>query len=71
MEANRSLIASDGAHHRDFREAFGSMFLLHAIKQYEESGRELVLEILDHVLLRERCEFVSEVAGYRWRSFQA
>src|SRR5262249_37078072 len=41
---------------------FNAMFLPRAIKQYEESGRKLVVEILDEVLPRGRCEFVTEVA---------
>ncbi|HEV3113443.1 MAG TPA: cytochrome P450 [Candidatus Binataceae bacterium] len=59
---NRMLVASDGELHRDFRKAFNAMFLPRAIKQYEASGRKLVLEILDEVLPRGRCEFVTEVA---------
>jgi cytochrome P450 len=62
MGANRSLIASDGELHRDFREAFRAMFLPRATKRYEDSGRKLVLEILDEVVTRGRCEFVSDVA---------
>jgi len=63
LGANRSLIASDGELHRDFRKAFNTMFLPRAIKQYEDSGRKLVLEILDRVRARGRCEFVTEVAA--------
>jgi cytochrome P450 len=59
---NKMLVSSDGDLHRDFRKAFNAMFLPRAIKQYEESGRKLVLEILDEVLPRGRCEFVTEVA---------
>ena len=60
--SDRMLVASDGELHRDFRKAFNAMFLPRAIRQYEESGRKLVLEILDEVLPRGRCEFVTEVA---------
>ncbi len=59
---NKMLVASDGELHRDFRKAFNAMFLPRAIRQYEHSGRKLVLEILDDVLPRGRCEFVTEVA---------
>jgi cytochrome P450 len=62
MGSDRMLVASDGELHRDFRKAFNAMFLPRAIKQYEASGRKLVLEILDEVLPRGRCEFVTEVA---------
>jgi cytochrome P450 len=62
MGSNRMLVASDGELHRDFRKAFNAMFLPRAIRQYEASGRQLVLEILDEVLPRGRCEFVTEVA---------
>lgn len=62
MGSNRMLVASDGELHRDFRKAFNAMFLPRAIRQYEASGRQLVLEILDQVLPRGRCEFVTEVA---------
>ncbi len=60
--SDRMLVASDGELHRDFRKSFNAMFLPRAIRQYEESGRKLVLEILDEVLPRGRCEFVTEVA---------
>jgi cholest-4-en-3-one 26-monooxygenase len=59
---NKMLVASDGELHRDFRKAFNALFLPRAIRQYETSGRKLVLEILDDVLPRGRCEFVTEVA---------
>ena len=62
MGSDRMLVASDGELHRDFRKAFNAMFLPRAIRQYEDSGRKLVLEILDEVLPRGRCEFVTEVA---------
>jgi cytochrome P450 len=60
--SNKMLVASDGELHRDFRKAFNSMFLPRAIKQYEGSGRALVNEILDDILPKGRCEFVTEVA---------
>ena len=60
--SNRMLVASDGELHRDFRKAFNAMFLPRAIRQYEGSGRKLVNEILDDILPRGRCEFVTEVA---------
>ena len=61
--ANRSLIASDGELHRDFRKAFNAMFMPGAIKRYEYSGRKLVVEILVEILARGECEFVNEVAA--------
>jgi len=63
MGANRSLIASDGELHRNFRKAFNAMFLPRATRQYEVPGRILVAEILNEVLARGRCEFVSEIAA--------
>jgi cholest-4-en-3-one 26-monooxygenase len=62
LGTDRMLVASDSELHRDFRKAFNAMFLPRAIKQYEDSGRKLVLEILDEVMPRGRCEFVTEVA---------
>ncbi|HEY2107057.1 MAG TPA: hypothetical protein VGH29_14765, partial [Candidatus Binataceae bacterium] len=62
LGSDRMLVASDGELHKDFRKAFNAMFLPRAIKQYEASGRKLVLEILDEVLPRWRCEFVTEGA---------
>jgi cholest-4-en-3-one 26-monooxygenase len=59
---NKMLVSSDGELHRDFRKAFNAMFLPRAIRQYEASGRKLVMEILDDILPRGRCEFVTEVA---------
>jgi cholest-4-en-3-one 26-monooxygenase len=63
LGAHRSLIASDGELHRDFRKAFNGMFLPRAIKRYEHIGRKLVLEILEDVLPRGHCEFATEVAA--------
>ncbi len=62
LGADRMLVASDGELHRDFRKSFNSLFLPRAIKQYEASGHTLVNEILEDVLPRGRCEFVTEVA---------
>jgi cytochrome P450 len=63
MRANRSLIASDGELHRDFREAFNEIFLPRSIKRYEKSGRKFLHDIIEQVTQRGRCEFVSDVAA--------
>ncbi len=59
---NKMLVMSDGELHRDFRKAFNAMFLPRAVRQYETTGRQLIAEIVDAVLPRGRCEFVTEIA---------
>jgi cytochrome P450 len=61
--AGLMMVASDGGLHQGLRKAFNRLFLPRAIKQFEDSGRRLVSEIIDEVLPRGRCEFVSEVAS--------
>jgi cytochrome P450 len=60
--SNKMLVSSDGEFHKGLRKAFSPLFLPRAIKQFETSGRRLVTEILDEILPRGRCEFVTEVA---------
>jgi cytochrome P450 len=61
--ANRSLIASDGELHRDFREAFHPMFVPTAVQRYEPLARECAIRTLESALDRGRCEFVTDVAA--------
>jgi cytochrome P450 len=63
MGANRSLIASDGELHHDFRDAFKSLFLPAAVQRLEGFAREVVVETLEAALARGSCEFVTEVAA--------
>jgi len=59
---NKMLVFSDGELHGAFRKAFNPLFLPRAIRQFEASGRALAAEIIDAVVPRGRCEFVTEVA---------
>jgi cytochrome P450 len=63
LGCNKLLVATDGEFHRALRKALNPPFLPRAMKQYEESGRRLVMEIFDEILPRGRCEFVGEVAA--------
>jgi cytochrome P450 len=57
-----SLVGIDEPRHTQMRKAFNRMFLPRAVARYEQSGRKLVAEIIDEVLPRGECDFVTDIA---------
>lgn len=57
-----SLVGIDEPRHTQMRKAFNPLFLPRAVARYEESGRKLVAEIIDDVLPRGECDFVTDIA---------
>jgi cholest-4-en-3-one 26-monooxygenase len=56
------LVGIDEPRHTQMRKAFHAMFLPRAVARYEETGRKLVAEIIDEVLPRGECDFVTDIA---------
>jgi cytochrome P450 len=61
--SRRSLIATDPPRHRAVREIINQRFAPRAIHRLENSVRAIIGDVLDDMLLRRECDFVSDVAA--------
>jgi len=61
--SRQSLIATDPPRHREVREIINQRFTPRAIRSLEGSVRAIVSDVLDEMMLRRDCDFVSEVAA--------
>jgi len=59
----KMLVQSNAPFHIGLRKAFVGPFLQRAITRYEEPGRKIVAELVDEVLPRGECDFVTDVAA--------
>jgi cytochrome P450 len=61
--SRRSLIATDPPRHREVREFINQRFTPRSIRRLESSVRAIISDVLDDMLLRGDCDFVSDVAA--------
>jgi cytochrome P450 len=57
-----NLVITDPPRHVELRKAFNRPFLPRAVARYEEAGRKLVAQIIDEVIPRGGCNFVTDIA---------
>jgi cholest-4-en-3-one 26-monooxygenase len=57
-----NLVITDPPRHVELRKAFNRPFLPRAVARYEEAGRKLVAQIIDDVIPRGECNFVTDIA---------
>ncbi len=57
-----NLVITDPPRHVELRKAFNRPFLPRAVARYEEAGRKLVAQIIDEVIPRGQCNFVTDIA---------
>ena len=62
IASNPNLVITDPPRHGPLRKAFNRPFLPRAVKQYEDAGRKLVAEIIDDIIPRGQCNFVTDIA---------
>lgn len=61
--SRRSLIATDPPRHREVREIINQRFTPRAIRTLETAVRAIISDVLDGMLVRGECDFVSDVAA--------
>lgn len=61
--SRQSLIATDPPRHRDVRGLINQRFTPRAIATLANAVREIIAEVLDEMLARRECDFVSDVAS--------
>ena len=59
----RTLALTDPPRHRQLRAVVDGWFVLRAVRQIETEIREVTREVVAGAVLRERCDFVTEVAA--------
>jgi cytochrome P450 len=61
--SRRSLIATDPPRHREVREIINQRFTPRAILKLENSARAIISDVLDDMLRRRECDFVTDVVA--------